>query len=603
MNSLGDRIGKIPLTLIALVFAVAFTAGGVVAGVVPIYKQLSGWWEASSYVAVQAHVVSVELETRPISKSRSERYRVVADFSYEYRGQNYLSHRVSLLDGGGDNVGTYQQDTYELLRQARSQLSPVTVWVNPARPDQAVYDRSIRWLMIVAALPFAILFFGGGLVAWWVIWRTWRRQAQVPPAAALGADNPPRPTSNSLLIRAEAGASQMLLLSAVFWNALCWPMAIIIFSGGAAVPSLIWLMLSVFLAIGLALIAKAWSVLRARWRMGPPVLALSNSGLAGKIPLQGEIMFSPALGLRADAAETMHAVKVSVECVQGTRRNVKPADSAILWRGEAVQTTVVRGTQTLKFKIDLPEPLPAVRPVLKWATQEYWQVVLETLGGKVMFMIPHAVVGSGALSLSADHPAVYSAKMADRIILVFVSFFLALVFAIPYVASKQNSRSAPKVPQGTASAEPVVEAPFELDSLAGNGFGVVAHALGRMEIRDNTVLIYPDPIELRSFQSCAPTCPSIIAVQFMLTREGRENFSILATSASIPVLQHLPDQSGLTVYVPSEKVPLVLNFADRRQLADLRLTLSIEGSMGSNSRMTEVSWYTHAHPFKVEGIK
>lgn len=606
---------RISVTLFVFVFAVVFTAGGVVAGLHPMYRQFSGWWQATSYVPVSAHVVSAELESHPGRKGTA--YRALAEFSYEYQGRSYLSHGVNLSAGGGDNIGTYQQDTYERLKQARDYSMPVTLWVNPRQPGQAVYDRTIRWTLMIALIPFAVLFPAVGVGACWLIWRLWRtREVLDPLAVALGASQPTPSTPGSLMIQADRGKLHTLLTVAVFWNILCWSIAIPFFTSAKAVPEALALV-SVFLVIGLMLIAMIWVPMRTQWRIGKPVLAISERGVPGRVPLQGEIIFNPALGMRVDAVEMTHAVRVSLECVRGVREyNASP----FLWRGEAFQGQVAHGTQSLKFKIDLPDPLPAVMPRLSWAVQEQWLVELKTLGGEVRFPVPHGVVGETAPSVlqqTQSLPA-SAAKIAARvrwggraIQFLFIAVFLWMAifkFAVPmYQSSQQESQQESQpipqaMPRAVASPRPTVNAPFLLDSLSGNGFAVVARAAGRMEIGENAVLIYPDSIELRSFGTCAPNCPAISSVEFMLSKVGADYFSVLATSASIPAQQSLSDAGSLTVNVPADRLPLVLNFADRQQLAGLRLTLAINGATRArDGRMTEGSWYTHAYPFAASG--
>jgi hypothetical protein len=189
MTKSSSLTGKFLATLFALVFALGFTVGGIVAGVLPMYQQLSGWWKASSYVPVTATVLSAELKTY---SGKTPTYQVLAQFGYEYQGRNYVSSRINLAGGRSDNVGSYQKDMFQRLLAARNSAAPVSVWVNPQQPEQAVYDRSLRWLMIVFLLPFAVLFPAVGLGAWWGIWRMWtHREPQFPNEFAPGNGHAP----------------------------------------------------------------------------------------------------------------------------------------------------------------------------------------------------------------------------------------------------------------------------------------------------------------------------------------------------------------------------------------------------------------------------
>lgn len=598
--------GKIFLTLFALLFAVGFTAGGLVAGVMPMYKQLSGWWQASSYVPVPASVVSAKLESH---RGKSTTYRAVAEFRYEYQGRSYSSHVLDLASGGSDNISDYQENLFQQLQQARNNAAPVTLWVNPQQPGQAVYNRSIRWMMVIFLIPFALLFPAIGLGAWWVIWRIWtHREPQFSNESAPGP----------LLIPGDRAGLIALAMMSAFWNLLSWPIAIVFLAGAHTAPWWVSLLISIFPSIGLVLLFTLWKAWRAQRRIGKPVLALIEAGVPGSFPLQGQIQFDPALGMLLDTSELTHDVSVSVEYVRENRRG-KNTEVTTIWHGQAVQTQLARGAERLNFKMDLPESLPPAATPASSLMREYWQVVLETLGGKVNFRIPPHAVGMARSSSQHEtqpQPAgsmdARALKMASRVrwmakaaIFLFVGYVVWVAvneFALPMHRSAQNnsssqSQSATQISPAERSQLPKIHAPFLLDSLSGNGFGVVARSAGKMEIGDNTLQLYPESIELRSYSSCASDCPVIHAVEYSLTREGAESFSIVAESVPISVQQSLPDIASLAVSIPAAQLPIRLNFKDREALAGLRLTLEIRGELMSDGKLTEASWYTHVEPF------
>jgi hypothetical protein len=144
---------------------------------------------------------------------------------------------------------------------------------------------------------------------------------------------------------------------------------------------------------------------------------------------------------------------------------------------------------------------------------------------------------------------------------------------------------------------PPIISPFMLNSFQGNGFGVVAKAIGKMEIGENTLLIHPESIQLRSFGDCSPGCPVIDSVEFELSQEGEKSFSVISESVPIPVNKKLPGVGSLKVVVPAGHPPILLNFTDRKQLAGLRLTLSISGLSRAGNKNSQGWWYTHATPF------
>lgn len=383
---------KILITLFALVFALAFTAGGVMGGLLPLYKQLSGWWLAQSYIPVSASVVSAELET--VQGKKTQTYRARATFQYEYQGQSYTSYRVNFFDSGSDNIGSYQEDTYRQLSRARDNASPVTVWLDPEHPEQAVYDRTIRWMKMVFWIPFATLFPAVGLGAWWVIWRVWRKKSpQDPFAIALEGSQPTPSPCNPLMIEGDGGGLSGIVTFGAFWNLLSWPSTILFLTEDKVSPWWVTALVLLFPVVGVGFIVKAWQIWRVQRRIGKPRLVLYEQGVLGMKPLQGEIIFTPAFAMRMDTADMTYAVNLNLECIRENSRGETTLRNQ-LWHGEIAQTQLARGAQSLKFKFDLPDDVPVIAQDSSSSIQEYWQFVLTTLGGTVKFKVPVSVVGA-----------------------------------------------------------------------------------------------------------------------------------------------------------------------------------------------------------------
>jgi len=610
--------GKISVTLFALLFAVGFTAGGIAAGVLPMYKQFSGWWKAGSFVPVSAMVVSTGLESR--SYKGSATHRVQAEFSYDYQGNNHISHRIGLDDGGFDNIGSYHTDIYEQLSQARDSLSLVTLWVNPQHPDEALYDRSLRWMKVIFLIPFAVLFPAVGLGAWWVIWRIWRNNdiPQYLNANLFRSDRSVISPNASWVIQGSGGGLIGASIACAFWNILSWPIAILFFNSAKAAPWWATAIVSIFPVIGLMLLFKVLKIMHAQRRIGEPVLTLDGPGTPGSIPLQGKIQFNPAFGAGMISAEMTHDVKVTVEYVRDDRRG-ENGGSTTLWQGQAMQAQLIRGTQSLNFKFDLPTDLQASPSHAGKLVQEYFQVVLEALGGTVKFRLPEDAVKAVAFPeqqvfqpQSADELPVKAAKVvasvrwvANALTFAFVAYFLWIAVTQFVIPMYQSAHQKPQTVTQSSTANqqvqlPPIHAPIRLDSWAGNGFGVVGRVAGNMTIGDRDVQLFPESIELRSSGGCAPDCPVIRSVAFLLSKEGDDSFSVLAQSAEIAVLEELPNGPALSINIPADQLPIRLKFTDRSQLAGLRLTLAISGSLKEAGKFTAASWYTHSESLASE---
>jgi hypothetical protein len=155
------------------------------------------------------------------------------------------------------------------------------------------------------------------------------------------------------------------------------------------------------------------------------------------------------------SAEMTHDVKVTVEHVRDNRRG-EDGSSTTLWQGQAMQAKIVLGTQSLNFKFDLPADLQASK-ASSWG-QQYFQIVLEALGGTVRFRLPEDAVQSAAfpgqqisrpqfadgLPVNASKVAVRVHWLAKAFSFAFAAFFLwtaVTQFAIPYY---QSTRQKPQ---------------------------------------------------------------------------------------------------------------------------------------------------------------
>ncbi len=98
-------------------------------GVFALYTlagQLNGWWQARSWQAVPATVVSAELKTS--HGRRESTYRALARYRYVVNGHTYEGDRINL--GGASNNG-WQEGQYTRLKDARDNQRSIEVWVDP----------------------------------------------------------------------------------------------------------------------------------------------------------------------------------------------------------------------------------------------------------------------------------------------------------------------------------------------------------------------------------------------------------------------------------------------------------------------------------------
>ncbi len=240
-------------------FALVFSLGGFIGGLQPLYRTLRAAWEVQGWQPVPAEVLASELQKSRGSKSIT--YRVSARYRYTFADTTYEGTRVGLDDSGGsDNVGDWHHQWQARLQAAGSQGRPITAWVNPQQPSSALLDRSIRWVMLVFHLPFALVFTAVGLGAARIFWRT-----LVPPGSAPGSEASPQQPLQSAAPRSSASRSQASLwFFAFFWCGIAFPLAAVFWMSGS--PWWVHAFTSLFVVIGLALVYLALRQSVTAWR-------------------------------------------------------------------------------------------------------------------------------------------------------------------------------------------------------------------------------------------------------------------------------------------------------------------------------------------------
>jgi hypothetical protein len=148
-------VGPLFLTL----FGLPFLAVGVFA----TYRTaalLWTWHEAKGWVAVEAHVTSVDLEVH--SDEDGSTFEAACRYTYEFNGVQYAGDRVG-LEQGADNIGDWQKTVHQKLKLAFEKGQPVTCYVDPAHPQRAVLFRELRLAMLGFWLAFGAVFSTAGL--------------------------------------------------------------------------------------------------------------------------------------------------------------------------------------------------------------------------------------------------------------------------------------------------------------------------------------------------------------------------------------------------------------------------------------------------------
>lgn len=418
-------------------------------------------------------------------------------------------------------------------------------------------------------------------------------------------------SSGFKLIKGNGGWKGMIAF-AIIWNLFVWPFAFVFFIN-ANLKWFVYIFVSIFPLVGLAFIFFILKMYLSNRRLGKPLLELLHSGIPGSEPFQAKIHFNPSLGQRIDSAEIMHMVKVSLVCVREDRRSEDTRITTI-WEQVALQANFPRGTNELTFRVVLPESLPAETESKSKLVREYWQVVMETLGATVKYEVPVSTAnmaradtlpvnqanGLGVPDSGNIQSKPRSPRFVQWIAFLMVAFMLwdfsgdlITPFMHTLVLKIFNQPPENVSAQGERVHKPGKLVPIQMDSLAGNGFGVVARVTGQMEIGDDEVAVYPESIELRSIYNCDPDCPFIRSVNFALTKDEGDHFSVLAHGLDIPVNARLPDSGSQFVKLSETQKKIFFKIKNQSDLAETRLTLGIEGDVKSQGKISQASWYTH----------
>jgi hypothetical protein len=119
---------------------------------------------ARDWVPVEAEITHVDTGT--------------AAYAYYWGETRYTADRVgTFAPGGSTDLDDWEERMDAMLSEATEKKKPVTAYVNPKDPAQAILDREIRWKFVLVIMGISFASFSGGLVAFVVIGRNaigWR---------------------------------------------------------------------------------------------------------------------------------------------------------------------------------------------------------------------------------------------------------------------------------------------------------------------------------------------------------------------------------------------------------------------------------------------
>ena len=334
------------------VFGAIFIVAGLVPGAMALLS-LHDWYQARHWQPVSATVLAAGLERG------EDTFRVTARYRYAVDGIDYEGQRVS-LHGGSDNIGNFHQATYSRLDRHHRDGTPITVYVDPASPSDAVVVRQMRWGLFGFMMIFPVVFGGAGtgIVLAGVHGRRLaqerhRLQAQYP-------EQPWRwyPQWNDGVVQAETGKGLWVAgLFTLVWNLISLPLPFLLWDEITVRGNHAALLGLLFPVVGMGLVVWTVRLLLGHRRWGRARLTLDTfpgvpgGQLAGMLHLPGAL-----------PAETLLEAKLS--CIRrhtsGSGKN-RSTREEVLWQDQQrlrlERHHVLNGT-----RVHLAFPVPADQP-------------------------------------------------------------------------------------------------------------------------------------------------------------------------------------------------------------------------------------------------
>lgn len=311
------------------------------------------WFEMRQWVEAPAVILDAELETDGDSDGTT--FRAEARYCYNFGGREYIGTRVS-IEGGADNVGSFQQDAYHELLEHKETGAPFRCFVNPKDPSQAVLYRRLRPEMLLFFSVFAVVFGGAGLGVIFLGVYGWKASRN---EARLRNLHPERPwlwkqTWADGTIKSSTRTGAIVAASfAGLWNAISFPLAIFIIPQALRDGEYAALLILLFPAVGLLL--AAWAVVAAlRWRRyGVSVFQMTKvPGVIGG-PLEGVIYTNVHIRPEEGFKLTLNCINRRVTGSgknRNTRETVLWEDSRLLQR-ELLEKDTTRSAIPVLFSI------------------------------------------------------------------------------------------------------------------------------------------------------------------------------------------------------------------------------------------------------------
>ena len=330
-------------------------------------------WDMNSWLPAEAHVISAGYTTN--SGDDTDTYEAYAQYRYYWNGETFTGDRVS-ISSGGDNIGDYQTETGRRLSAAQRSGQPITVYVNPAQPSEAIVNRDIRWGMIGFKSIFVFVFGGVGFGLIYAAFRTPKKTDATLPQYV---DTPwlLNDKWQTDTIRSSSKATMWAAWGfALFWNLISAPLPFVLFDEVTNKQNYIALVGLLFPLVGIGLLW--WAIARSlEWRrFGPapfrmdPFPGSIGGHVGGAIDLN--LPFDPQARFQLTLTNIY-----SYESGSGKHRSRKETAE---WQDKLVAHAEPSSSGTrLTFRFDVPEELNASDAQRDGKSYHLWRLNLNAV--------------------------------------------------------------------------------------------------------------------------------------------------------------------------------------------------------------------------------
>jgi len=308
-------------------------------------------WRMQSWVPWEAGLTRAGYETH--QGDDSDTYEAYAQYTYSFGGQNYTNDRVAIASGA-DNIGDYQRDLGRRLSASWSGREPITIYISPDDPSEAVIDRDLRWSLIGFKAIFLFLFGGVGLG---LIIFAFRAPKEKDTSDPVYSTEPWRVNDEWQTSTVKSSSKKTMYFTwgfAAFWNLISAPLPFLIVNEVVDKQNYAALVGLLFPLVGIWIIV--WAVRSTlEWRrFGPaPVMLDPFPGAIG-----GHVGGTVDVNLPYDAGTNIMLTLTNVHSyVSGSGKNRSRQEKA-KWQDKqlAHSESGNKGTR-LSFRFDVPEGL------------------------------------------------------------------------------------------------------------------------------------------------------------------------------------------------------------------------------------------------------